>query len=155
MKKILLLVAVFTSALVQGSFAQNTKTPEFLNSYYSLKNALVSGDAQTANKKAVELGKSIEVADSKIIGNKEKAELLKHSRLISGTEDIKVQRAHFATLSNSIIALAKSSKLTTDPIYIQYCPMKKSSWLSSEKLIKNPYYGSAMLTCGKITQTIN
>ena len=32
MKKIFLLVAVFTSALVQSSFAQNTHTPEILNS---------------------------------------------------------------------------------------------------------------------------
>ncbi|RYF82932.1 MAG: DUF3347 domain-containing protein, partial [Chitinophagaceae bacterium] len=35
-----------------------------------------------------------------------------------------------------------------------YCPMKKALWLSNEKAIKNPYYGSAMLTCGKVTETI-
>ena len=27
-------------------------------------------------------------------------------------------------------------------------------WLSEEQAIKNPYYGSSMLTCGKITETI-
>jgi hypothetical protein len=27
-------------------------------------------------------------------------------------------------------------------------------WLSSEAVIKNPYYGKAMLTCGKVTETI-
>lgn len=90
-----------------------------------------------------------------MIGSKEKAELLKHTALIYGTKDIKVQREHFAPLSMSIIALAKSSKLSASPIYVQYCPMKKSSWLSSEKSVKNPYYGSAMLTCGKVTETIN
>jgi hypothetical protein len=35
-----------------------------------------------------------------------------------------------------------------------YCPMKKSNWLSNEKTVKNPYYGSAMLTCGEVTGTI-
>jgi hypothetical protein len=28
--------------------------------------------------------------------------------------------------------------------------MKKASWLSNDKAIKNPYYGSAMLTCGNV-----
>jgi hypothetical protein len=32
--------------------------------------------------------------------------------------------------------------------------MIKTHWLSSEKAIKNPYYGSAMLTCGEVTETI-
>jgi hypothetical protein len=32
--------------------------------------------------------------------------------------------------------------------------MKKAYWLSPDKAIKNPYYGSAMLTCGKVTETI-
>ena len=26
----------------------------------------------------------------------------------------------------------------------------KASWLSAEKNIKNPYYGSSMLTCGSV-----
>ena len=54
-----------------------------------------------------------------------------------------------------MIALAKVSKLSSQPIYQLYCPMKKSSWLSSEKTIKNLYYGKAMLTCGSILQTLN
>ncbi|MAQ74933.1 MAG: hypothetical protein CL613_01215 [Aquimarina sp.] len=31
--------------------------------------------------------------------------------------------------------------------------MKKAYWLSKEKDIKNPYYGSSMLTCGKVAET--
>ncbi|RYF87461.1 MAG: DUF3347 domain-containing protein, partial [Chitinophagaceae bacterium] len=46
-----------------------------------------------------------------------------------------------------------SLKLSSQPIYLQYCPMKKASWLSSEKQIRNPYYGSSMLTCGEVTET--
>jgi hypothetical protein len=32
--------------------------------------------------------------------------------------------------------------------------MKKAYWLSGDKVIKNPYFGSAMLTCGTITETL-
>jgi hypothetical protein len=31
--------------------------------------------------------------------------------------------------------------------------MKKAYWLSRGKEIENPYYGSAMLSCGKIVET--
>jgi hypothetical protein len=43
-------------------------------------------------------------------------------------------------------------------IYANYCPMynddKGAIWLSETEEIKNPYYGSVMLTCGKVTETI-
>jgi hypothetical protein len=81
--------------------------------------------------------------------------LLKDATPISETKDIKVQREHFTNLSNNMASLAKSVKLTTEPIYQAYCPMKKANWLSNDKAIKNPYYGSAMLTCGKVVETIN
>jgi hypothetical protein len=31
---------------------------------------------------------------------------------------------------------------------------KGANWLSKESTIKNPYYGSQMLTCGKTVETI-
>ena len=51
MKKILLFVAICATAFVQQSFAQNNLTPkpsELLTSYYNIKDALVSGDANNA-----------------------------------------------------------------------------------------------------------
>jgi hypothetical protein len=65
-----------------------------------------------------------------------------------------MQREKFATLSTNMFALAKTMKLSAEPVYQQYCPMKKASWLSNNKAIKNPYYGSAMLTCGSVKETI-
>ncbi|WP_316805299.1 DUF3347 domain-containing protein [Pedobacter nototheniae] len=160
MKKILILVVAMASTLVQTGFAQNDhnthhQAPTVIASYYGLKDALVSGDASTASAKSAELTKAIESSDSKTIGDKDKSDLLKHVAMISGDKDINSQRAHFAPLSSSIITLSKSAKLSDAPIYVQYCPMKKSSWISSEKAIKNPFYGSSMLTCGKVTETIN
>ena len=43
-------------------------------------------------------------------------------------------------------------------IYYQYCPMynggKGANWLSKENIIKNPYFGDQMLTCGITIETI-
>jgi len=53
--------------------------------------------------------------------------------------------------------LIKTTKPET-PVYYQHCPManggKGANWLSKENAVKNPYYGSQMLTCGKTVETI-
>ncbi|MCW3118020.1 MAG: hypothetical protein JWM28_2102 [Chitinophagaceae bacterium] len=48
--------------------------------------------------------------------------------------------------------LAKKAKLSPEPVYQQYCPMKKASWLSNNKTIQNLYYGNAK---GKIKLEVN
>ena len=44
------------------------------------------------------------------------------------------------------------------PVYVQFCPMANggegANWVSKEKAVKNPFYGSQMLTCGKVVETI-
>jgi hypothetical protein len=158
MKKIFLMVALMAIAFVQTGFAQHdhaatqAQTTAVLPSYYSVKDALVSGNANLAASKAGELVKTLNSTEVKTITNRDG--LLEHAGKIAASKDLKSQREHFAGLSTDMIALAKASKLSAEPVYQMYCPMKKSNWLSSEKTVKNPYYGSAMLTCGKIVETI-
>ncbi len=159
-------MVVFVTAIsIQHSFAQdNTKTTSLsalLNSYLDIKNALVATDATTASVKAGELAKAIEDVDMKALSEADhntfmplKEKLAFDARHISESKDISHQREHFSALSNNIYKLAKAVKLSAEPVYQAYCPMKKMYWLSSEAAIKNPYYGKAMLTCGKVTETI-
>ena len=67
------------------------------------------------------------------------------------------QREHFEVLSTDIkdlIGLVGSEKT----LYQDFCPMfndgKGAIWLSEFKEIKNPYYGSKMLTCGSIQKEL-
>ena len=157
MKKILLFVAICAMAFVQQSFAQNTSTPkpsELLTSYYNIKDALVSGDANSAATIAEQFVKTINSISSEIIHESYKEALLEDAGKISATKNLKKQRAAFSTFSANMYALAKEVKLNAEPVYYVYCPMKKASWLSGSKTIKNPYFGNAMLTCGKVTETI-
>ena len=165
MKKILLIVVFFTTILVQYAFPQdNAKTTslsDILNSYLDIKNALVATDAATASVKAGELSKAIEGVDMKALSEADhsafmplKEKLAFDARHISESKDISHQREHFSALSNNIYKLAKAVKLSTVPVYQEYCPMKKMYWLSSEAAIQNPYYGKTMLTCGKVTATL-
>jgi hypothetical protein len=76
---------------------------------------------------------------------------------IADNKDVKQQRDQFIRLSKDIYSLIKVSKYET-PVYYQFCPMandgKGANWLSKENAIKNPYYGSMMLSCGKTVETI-
>ncbi|MDC6388873.1 hypothetical protein PP182_09290 [Maribacter sp. PR1] len=44
---------------------------------------------------------------------------------------------------------------TNETLYYQYCPMQDANWLSKDKTVKNPYYGSQMLSCGSTVETID
>lgn len=166
MKKLFLLVAFIATASALYSFAQlvpsqredSTKSQpaQLLNAYYKLKDALVSNNTTAAATYADELVKAINNIDKQVVNVNDdtRAGLLKDAEGIAWSKDIKLQREKFTTLSTNMFELAKSVKLSAAPIYLQYCPMKKASWLSNDKVIKNPYYGSAMLTCGSVKETI-
>ena len=138
-----------------------TQLNNVLNLYYDVKDALVSSDAATASKKAAALLNAVKGVDAAHLTEDERKafsplqeKISFDARHISEVQDIAHQREHFAALSLNMYALAKGVKISSAPVYEEYCPMKKSYWLSKEKDIKNPYYGSQMLTCGKVANTI-
>lgn len=158
MKKVFLLVAIAVMALVQNSFAQDNTTqyqlPQLLTYYYNIKNALVADDATAASTNASAFVKLVNSIDYKVISEGNIHTLAAEADKIANAKDIKKQRDYFANLSTNMVAVAKVVKLNDEPIYQAYCPMKKATWLSNEKAIKNPYYGSSMPTCGQVTATL-
>jgi hypothetical protein len=160
MKTILFIVALFATAFFQKSFAQDSTTQtqsqlsHLLTSYYNIKDALVAGNANTASTSAEQFVKTANGIDYKVISEGNINALLYDATAISESKDLKEQRMYFANLSTNMFAVAKAVKLTTQPVYYTYCPMKKAYWLSSEAVIKNPYFGNTMLTCGKVTETL-
>jgi hypothetical protein len=157
MKHLIMTGIVFFTLL----FSLRAQSP-VLNSYYALKEALVNADAVDASIKAAEFAKALNNMDMQTnpvnVQSAIKAiqiKLVTDAGHISATLEISKQREYFATLSLSMYSLATQVKLSNLPVYQDYCPMKKMYWLSSEKSIRNPYYGKMMLTCGNITETIN
>lgn len=137
--------------------ARSEKKDDFsgmLAAYYSLKDALVKSNANTAAAGAAEMVKAITNTGNEELRGEKRDELLKEANAIAQSKDLKVQRAKFAALSAAMVDLSKTVKFSADPVYQQYCPMQKASWLSNNKAIKNPYYGNAMLTCGNVKATL-
>jgi hypothetical protein len=153
--KTLLLAALLFSTKADAQLSN------LLTSYYGIKNALVSSNANTAAAQADEFVKAIKAIDKKSLSEAERKaleplqeKLVFEAEHIAETKDLGHQRDHFESFSEHLYKLAKAVKLSDKPVYQSYCPMKKAYWLSSEAAIKNPYYGSQMLTCGKVSDTI-
>lgn len=145
---------------VQASARPADLTP-ILTDYYQLKDALVAGDAAAAATAAGEMLKAINGIDMGSMTGADhtaftplKDKLAFDARHISESKDISHQREHFMSLSTNLFKLARQVKLSSQPIYEDYCPMKKAYWLSSDTAIRNPYFGSAMPTCGTVAATI-
>ncbi|PSL45350.1 uncharacterized protein DUF3347 [Chitinophaga niastensis] len=165
MKKILSIATVFMASLGLPAMAQDkTNVPALsplLTQYYDIKDALIGGNAGAAAAKAGEFVKTVSGVDMKSLPAAVhhvfmplEEKLIADAKFIAGSTDISQQREHFKTFSDNFYLLAKGVSLTRQPVYQEYCPMKKAYWLSSSSAIKNPYYGSQMLTCGKVSDTI-
>jgi copper chaperone CopZ len=158
-----------------SNHANHTETPKVevqdtnqlkavFDNYFAVKDALVKTDGNTASAKATALLSAINAVKMETLKTDEHnvwMKVLKNikedAEHIADTKDAKHQRDHFDTLSKNMYDLIKVSKQDT-PTYYQFCPManngKGANWLSKENAVKNPYYGSMMLSCGKVIETI-
>ncbi len=161
MKKLFLSAILFIPFFSPSVFAQSSALSPILTAYYQVKDALAADDAKAAATAAGGLLKAINGVDMTALQPKDhqafmalQDKLAYDSRHMSESSDISHQREHFTSLSANLFKLAKQARLSDQPIYEDYCPMKKAYWLSSDETIKNPYFGSSMPTCGKVSTTL-
>ena len=164
-KTVILAVEEKVLAPILVTKIQVAQLKEVFDSYFAVKDALVKTDGTLAATKAVLLLNSINAVKMENLTKEEHSEWMKvmkelsfDAEHISETKDAGHQRDHFTSLSKNMYSVMKVSKQET-PTYYQFCPMankgKGANWLSRENIVKNPYYGSKMLGCGKTVETIN
>ena len=133
-----------------------------LNDYFNLKDALVADDNAKAKNLGGVLAKSLKAFDTSKYSGNEQSELndiiedaTEHAEHISES-DIAHQREHFKVLSKDITDMVAITG-TEVRLYEQFCPMYDggTAWLSTKEEVRNPYYGSKMLKCGKVQREIN
>ncbi|NHM02521.1 DUF3347 domain-containing protein [Flavobacterium difficile] len=134
------------------------------DNYFVVKDAMIFSDGNATSIASKELLVSINNVkmdklemDVHMVWMKVLNQIKEDAEHIADTKDIKHQREHFTTLSKDIYSLLKVAKYNVT-VYFQFCPMyndgKGANWLSKENTVKNPYYGSMMLSCGKTVETI-
>ena len=147
-----------------ASTQQTSPLNTVFDNYFLVKDALVKTDGNAASAKAKDLLIAINAVKMETLKTEEHTIFMKYMNdlktdagHIAESKDAAHQREHFTTLSKNMYELIKVSK-QADTIYYQNCPMyndgKGANWLSKESAIKNPYYGSQMMSCGKTVETI-
>ncbi len=165
----------------QETDAHKNHLKTMITNYLEMSKALYSDDFETAKKFAVELQKEVAAQkpgemkkDAKEMGKmmgKGKKETMKEGKKMgekhgvmlaaftkaANATDIKALRAELKPISDHLIHAAKNHGYE-ELLYVQFCPMADDNngayWLSTSKDILNPYYGSMMLTCGSVKETI-
>lgn len=144
---------------------KTSKTTAILDNYLQLKNALVADDSEKAAIAGKKLFDAFSQFDSASIAEAQKQEVIdiiedareaaEHISTNNGKMDH--QREHFEILSKDVEDLIAITG-TDRKLYQTFCPMynnkKGAIWLSETKEIKNPYYGSKMMTCGSVQKEI-
>ena len=140
----------------------DAKAEAVLNDYFMLKDALVADNTKMAAQAGSKLAASLKAFDksSYTVGQKEELTdiievAIEHAEHIAKS-DIGHQREHFKSLSKDISDMIAITG-TKGTLYEQFCPMYDggSTWLSTSNEVRNPFYGSKMLKCGKVQKTIN
>ena len=126
-----------------------------LQSYLEIGEALaadttkgVSTEAERIHKLAAKLDpKRVSGADAKRY-EPIPANLGKAAEALGQAEDLLGAREAYKKLSAPILDWASMSKPAS--VNVVYCPMAKASWLQRPGAVRNPYYGSEMLRCGRV-----
>ncbi|HET8837784.1 MAG TPA: efflux RND transporter periplasmic adaptor subunit [Flavobacteriaceae bacterium] len=134
---------------------------ESLKPYLQMKNAFVESDAKKVSAFAKSTLQKINAIPNSKLGKMEKMHLGKIERMlkaIAENDDIENQRSHFVILNQNMVPLVVNIEAADQQLYIQNCPMANNNngafWISTEKEIRNPYYGDAMLTCGSVIDSL-
>ena len=133
-----------------------------VDNYLKLKDALVADNQKDAAKAGGLLVGDFEAFDKSKYSSEEVEELTdifedaKENAEHISESPIKHQREHFDLLSKDLIDMIAITG-TDKKLYQDYCPMygdNGAQWLSNSEEIKNPYYGSKMMSCGEVQKEI-
>ena len=137
-----------------------------LDDYFAVSAALVAGDTVKAQAAAAKLrdaleGTSADSADKSTSQwwSETKQRLAQGLKTMGDANDLAGKRQAFAPLSveMSKVAVTVSDDLDM-PVYEVRCPMafnnSGATWLQRDRQVANPYFGSRMLRCGDVIDTL-
>lgn len=166
MKRIFLIIAVFSTTILTSVYAQDVKAKiafnKTLTAYFDTKNALAKDNITLASEGAKIVLASLSIFPVKSLTPAQQTlwkaqaeEIKKAANSMVPLKDLKELRKSFWPLSSAMLKLTKELKLNAKEVYVQYCPMAKKSWLNEVEDVQNPFYGSMMYDCGEVTETIS
>jgi hypothetical protein len=138
---ILLAFVVFTGVTLQASDAMKA----IVGSYLEIHGRLAADKVEGIKPAARAIGEQASRMGT------EGAAIVKAAKALETAADLKTAREAFGGLSDAVIAAGTAEGWKDIPdLRVAYCPMIRRSWIQKDDAIRNPYYGTGMLTCGEI-----
>ncbi len=133
--------------------------------YLAVKDALVATDPDAAAAAARSFLAALDEIDELVLPSKPRAFWLKQQKIlrneagqIAETAEVEGQRRQFESVSEAMITTVRAFGGGPQTLYVQHCPMafddRGADWLSQELQIRNPYFGSRMLKCGVVEDSL-
>ena len=170
--------AIDAAAQLRGHYSmmappEKTEIPEPFRSnleslfeiYFQMKNALAEDDPETATEHGHRLHQQLEeTGEHSLDGEHHMFWMERYGQIdesieaFLGSAAIEEMREYFEPLSGAFIETARTLGAIGATWYVAYCPMVDDNtgayWLSEFEEILNPYFGSMMLRCGEVRETI-
>lgn len=170
MKKLFILISLVflnitaVSAQHGGNHQHNDHLETLLSEYLDMKEVLVNDNFEGAKSSLQNFAEEV-TSSHEMNHHPEHANMhqVHHNAMLSAVEsasnaeNIDQFRNSFDEISAELIKAVKNQGIDTD-LHIQFCPMADNGngarWLSENKKIENPYYGTMMSTCGSLEEQI-
>jgi hypothetical protein len=149
-----LLLALAVIAAPGASFAADEKKMDALmepvksvyDHYLAIQKELAKDSIKGVDEHANAIAKAVKGDNMKMLS----ADVAAQAETLAKAKDLKAAREADKPLSASLIKYLADNKAGKGIYHEAYCPMVKASWLQTDKAIKNPYMGRAMLGCGEL-----
>lgn len=161
----LLLVALLQSpAFSEGAGTQSQITPAALDGLYSayleIQSALAKDDLERALDLGGKFAKQPGTLPRELSHGVKAGQILGDLAALNRAKDITEYRKAFSPFSEHMALLMSEVKYQGKKPVLEFrCPMangnKGGKWLQAEKELANPYFGSAMLTCGSLQKSLH
>jgi hypothetical protein len=130
-----------------------------------MKDAFVASSASEVKTSAQAVADALAKIDMKLLKGDAHSDWMAYSKdlkeqinIIAKTTDLNEQRKAYKPFNDAFYKAVKAFGVGEREAFYQYCPMALNNtgghWFSDNKEIRNPYYGSSMLKCGKVVETI-
>jgi len=132
------------------------------SAYAELQQALAADDVDAARKAAGTLRGSLESVNAGGLPREANVRWLEERDMLSLSTKRAVEaaaidqlRLAFGSISRSVLSLERTFRHADASLRFEaFCPMamdnQGASWLQLDRDIRNPYFGSSMLTCGEV-----
>jgi hypothetical protein len=140
--------ALVTALFIGPSLAQAAEAPR------ALIQPAIDIQVSLAQDKMDDVGKNAALVEAEAARlGAPAARIVAVAKQLEKTTKLADARVAFGALNEAIVAYMDAQKLSpASGIRIAFCPMVKKPWLQRDGELRNPYYGSAMLTCGSFTK---